>query len=904
MKLPLILRKARINQWRIRNRVLFLAIVPMFLTAILIGYYLTVIHIQSESDSLDRVGQSICQGLAQSSEFALLIKDTEGLKALSNSAFIHPDIERVVIRGSDGKILTDRSKTKEGNRSGIRVFRQDIFLQPSEKSDVDEELRGKDQKEEFLGSVEVYVSNKGLVHERSRFITQVVLITLIGLGISIIISASAAQSLIAPLTNILNVVEQVIHGNLATSVNETSGGEVGRLERGINTMVQTIAAAQNNLQSEVTRATARLEQSIRQMRRKNVQLIKSEQRAHEASRAKERFLAQISHELRTPLTSIIGFSELLASSATTPSQKEWSGIIKQAGNHLHRVINDVLCYSELKAAKADIVKVPFDPEPIIEDAVSLHSVGAHEKKIEIVFLRLRSTPRIIEADPDRLTQVMNNLLSNAVKFTDRGTILVTAAVDENTKNLLVSVEDSGIGISDDVRPRLFQPFIQGDGSIRKSFGGTGLGLTISKMLIEDMGGEIWVGDTEIGGAKISFTLPAADVSDHPLHESELRPLRGYKVLIVDSSPYNRKALLTALMRYGASPFLARTIDLAHRMVVDAAQGEEPFDTLIVGCGVDDDHTKINDDLRVLTSNTSNLHLVILAATESMHESLQRVHMHSSRVSVCTKPTPLPRLLELIRSDGGAARDGGQEHPGFGLSHPPTLSMPFFYGAKVLLAEDNEFSRKLIRIRLQEFGVTVEECENGQEAITRAQTNPYDMIFLDIHMPVVDGYGACERIRQDSQNIATPIIAITADVFAEAREDRVSNAFTDVTLKPISKDRLEVILRDHLKSKAGKRRDEQGGTAHAPERVSQSEIRDQIRRLFDLVLEAYDCLDREEMKRRLHDFNGIVGYAQQVEILDVSRYLEQSVLTIPEDDITTHLSRLESAVYEMSVNLRS
>jgi len=879
------------NQWGIRSRILFLAIVPVLLTSLLVGYFLTVIHVKNQQENLERVGESVARGLSKSAEFALLIKDITALDALLKSAFIYPDIEKVSILDTNGHIVIEKTSDTVQSEEAGTIFRCPI-VSSEIPDDGMEEIDPLSTVSRPIGLIEVVVSKESLKQSRSRFIQQVILTSLLGLGFALLVALLAARTLIPPLLNILNVIDDVSKGRLSTSLKVISGGEVGRLEKGVNKMVTRIARAKDDLDQQIHIATSALEATVGKLRQQNIELDKSRKEAIQAGKAKEQFLAQISHEIRTPLTSIVGFCNLLRGILTTHAQREYVDIIRRSGDQLHGIINDVLCFSELQAAKVRVSEVDFDLLPVVEEVLLHHSPQAHAKNLEILFLPQGVAPTHVSADPDRLSQVLNNLINNAIKFTEHGHVVVTIGCEPGSTEATVCVSDTGIGISEDIKEQLFDPFVQGDGSIRKRFGGNGLGLTISKMLVERMRGRLWISSDTEHGAKFCFSIPLSS-SDYSSVDYMHDGLIGKKLLIAESSALSRKYFQFALLYFGVEVFSAPSLDDAIDMMIDAERSAVPYDGMILGLS-----RREADELDpVVLSNIAkdlDVSVLTLIGDEAVTTDLSGQLNANPRLRIATKPITTEKLFRTLTD----LMEGSNNL----FAHDPaaqTMTISFFANTTALIAEDNEFSRKLLRITLERAGICVHECGDGEQAVRKAHEHTFDIIFLDIHMPHMDGYVASQQISETAKNRHTPIVALTADVFVNSE----SEEFSDIMIKPVSTEALQTVLSKFLAGKKGGVHSTNGKSVNKDkEPLSDTEFIDALRDQLNKVMDVAEPLNREALKSEIHQLNGIAAYFSEDEITRIGQYIERNAKSIDPGELASYLSYLDDQVDTISQSL--
>lgn len=546
--------------------------------------------------------------------------------------------------------------------------------------------------------------------------------------------------------------------------------ELDHLSSHVNALAEHFQQAQRDMQTQIEQATSELQESMETIEEQNIKLDLAHRSALRANAVKSEFLANMSHEIRTPLNGIIGFCRLLGRSSLDTRQQEWLQHVHRACDNLLMLVNDVLDFSKLEANRLTLEEADIDIVSLVDEVIGLHAPEAQRKQLNLVAMVYDDVPTPLCGDPLRIHQVLNNLISNALKFTHEGGVIVRVMLDNHEGQHVVlnlSVSDTGIGLSDAHQQELFSAFSQAEPSHSRQFGGSGLGLTICRQLIERMGGEISV-ESELGtGTIFSFTLPML------AHKANERPpeisLANPNVRLYEAHAPTRHLLEHLLQRWEAIPLPLDSPEQEQLLLLGLAHSDftperqHHWQTVIdqTPCPV------------LILANGNSFDLPSLRLThggETLYKPFSRAQLVAS-----LKQLLIPALIPL-------KRDG--ELP----------SLPSQQVLKLLIVDDNAPNRELLKAMLETPLIHITTVESGQQALEFARSNSADLVLMDIRMPGMDGVQTTQALRRlGSAWARCPIIAVTAHVLSSERQKWLAEGLDDVLIKPIDESQLNKLL---------------------------------------------------------------------------------------------------------------
>ncbi|MBI2382061.1 MAG: two-component sensor histidine kinase BarA [Gammaproteobacteria bacterium] len=803
----------------IKSRILFIAIIPTLAISLLMGLYFVTARMQDLNASLRERGHTITRQLAYASEYAVTSANDEILQRLVHSArdggndvaavvIYDAQKRRLATSGTKGKLeLLDFGTTPppvdlswQDTDAGL-VVRAAVLGHLLPVSDLPEDQLRLREREQVLGYVAVLMTRDQAHLRQYQTLFAVSLIVFLGMGLGLFLAQRLTRTVTIPIINLAQAVNWIKDGKFETRISTGASGELKALENGINAMARSLEQGHEEMQQNIEQATADLRQTLETIEVQNIELDLARKQALEASRVKSEFLANMSHEIRTPMNGVIGFAELLLKTELSGRQRDFLETIHKSANNLLSIIDDILDFSKIEAGKMVLEQSALDFRACVEDVLAMLAPAAHAKGLELAALVYSDVPYNLLGDPVRVRQVLTNLINNAIKFTETGSVIVRVMVekDEAEKALLcVNVTDTGIGLSPEEKRLLFQAFSQADTTTTRRFGGTGLGLVISKKLVEKMGGDIGLDSTPGQGSTFWFTLSCKKSPELDVYPRADRSLAELPVLLYEPWQTTALALSHQLQHWGISLREAKTRE---QLLDELAGTGMRYCCLLLGIN---DLASEEDLLREAIQTAKERHACpVLVLLNSSDQGIQARLTELGADALLSKPVSRAALFSNLRRLMLDERGFGDQNLTLPIpSRPqaaasarrPVESAPKASAAHILAVDDNPANLKLLTVLLEDQGLQVTQAENGVKAVNQAREQKFDLVFMDIQMPEMDGIEALKLIRLDPLNAKTPVIAITAHALSGEKDAMLSAGMNDYVTKPISGEQLEMLLR--------------------------------------------------------------------------------------------------------------
>ena len=585
------------------------------------------------------------------------------------------------------------------------------------------------------------------------------------------------RNIIDPVRRLTQAIDSIRGGDTKLKVTSPMLGELDALRQGVNNIGKEIHFANERAEHNISEYTQELQQTVEQLEVQNIQLSMARKEAQDANDVKSQFLANMSHELRTPLNGVLGFTRQLKKTSLNVNQRDFLETIESSAQNLLRIINDILDFSKLDAGKMELEDIPFALRDSINDVMTLLAPNIFDKGLDVYVNVDVNVPDELRGDPDRLKQIIINLIGNAIKFTNQGFIRLDVkylSSGPQGHQLKFIVTDTGVGIDDEGKDKLFAAFGQADSSVTRKYGGTGLGLIICKKLTEAMNGKIGFSSEKNQGTTFYFD---AFLQENHLGVAQPVPaqvLARKKLLFLDT---NTQSLADTVSLLGYHTDMEIWDCDSEEKFSDLLQSQD-FDVVLISRNVTPSSVS---ELKNLITLAKQHCRHVFTAINSISPNLKEAFIGSGARVCLSLPLNHRKLINAVAA------------PYLNDDKETTNNVERFAGLKVLAVDDHMPNLKLLKALLTEMSIVVDTANDGQEGLNLAQKYKYDAIFMDIQMPIMDGITSCKRIKESSLNESTPIISVTAHAAPEEQADMADCGFADYLAKPIDEEMLKQIL---------------------------------------------------------------------------------------------------------------
>ena len=782
--------------YSLRSWVFTVTLAPTILVSLLLGGFFTLSLFNELETTLEEHGQNIMVPLVIAAEQNLKNNNREALKTLVdrmhrlhspliNSIAIYNEYNQLFVTSNYHRMIGDFSEFSAKNMPTEMTIKtnDDHIVITSPISIEVNPVNGQLKQERIIGYLMMQINSQNTLLQQHRVAVTTFIIILLGIQLNLFFTYRLINNVTRPISEMVRAVAKIREGKLDTRLQGTLIGELEILKRGINAIAGSLKEYNEKMQLNIDTATSELRETMEQIEIKNVELDIANKKALEGNRVKSEFLANMSHELRTPLNGVIGLTQQLLKTQLLPNQIDYLQTIEKSAQGLFNIIKDILDFSKLEAGKLHLDNRPFNLRDTIDDVSDILTTTAHEKNLELLIDIHPNTIDNVIGDSQRFQQILTNLIGNAIKFTKQGKVrlnVYSKVLSGNNHQLYFDVIDTGIGIQRNQLPRLFNAFAQADSSISRRYGGSGLGLVITRRLLEEMDGEIsCASEPGIGSQFSCHIILEESTAKETFH---VNAVINKKVQLFYSNEDHSKILTNQMLHWDIEVSGFNQINDWQQSSLN-----NTYDCAII-CyqGPYDDLTDLKN--LILATDSEINHIVLVNTNDlTVHQRVIALGVNYCHIN----PMSCRRLYNSIEKiQAYSMLSLPSNHPKHVITYPKK---------RALVVDDNEANLKLISTILEGKVGNIVQASDGEEAVAACCKTKFDIIFMDIQMPVLDGLQATAIIRKHGINQLVPIVATTAHALEEEKQIWLNKGMDDFLTKPLREETVEQLLAHWLDS---------------------------------------------------------------------------------------------------------